>query len=215
MESNLTMDINRRGLLVLGAASLALAACSNVIGPPGAGQIYVLRPQLPSHTGGEKVAWALAVALPEAPRNLESDRIVVSRSANTADFFAAANWPDRLTDLVQTSVIDAFKASGTVDVVIPDTESLSTDYILKIQIRDFEAVYTQPDGPPKAVVALDAILVARHSRNLAAQHSIRQEAQASQNSVDAAVGAMDAAFGAALQDLVTWAVSAVPRRRPK
>lgn len=215
MESDLPIGTSRRAMLALGAASVVLAACSNVIGPPEAGQLYVLRPALPARSGGQKVAWALSVALPEAPRNLEGDRIAVSRSANTADFFAGAVWSDRLTDLVQSSVIDAFEASGLIDVVVRDTEGLSSDYILKLQIRDFEATYPQPDGPPTAVVALDVMLVDRHNRGLNGQHTVRKEAQATQNSVEAAVQAMDQAFGSALQDIVSWTLSSAPHHRSK
>ena len=37
-----------RRLFLLGASALVLSACSNVIGPPDAPQIYVLRPVVPA-----------------------------------------------------------------------------------------------------------------------------------------------------------------------
>jgi len=207
--------LNRRAILVVGATSLAVSACTgNLFGPPDAPQRYVLRPTLPSPDPGPKVPWALAIDLPEATQNLDSDRIAISRSANTQDYFANAAWPDQLPALLQGSLVRAFEASGRIDQVVRDTEGVRTDYLLKIDIRDFEARYDQPDAAPTAVVAFQAILVDLKDRSLAAHLSVRKETAAAQNSVDASVEAMDRALGTALADIVRWTLNTMPPPLP-
>jgi len=209
MRSRHGIAMDRRLLLVLGSTSFALSACGvdKLLGPPAAPQLYVLKPVMPASDPGPKVAWALAIDLPEAPQNLDSDRIAISRSANTQDYFANAAWPDQLPAMIQGSLVSAFEASGRIDQVVRDTEGVRTDYLLKIDVRDFEARYDQPDGAPTAVVAFQAILVDLKDRNLAAHLLVRKESAATQNSVDASVEAMDRALGAALADIVHWTLA--------
>jgi len=211
MRNDRSVALNRRSLLATGAAGLLLSACGDIIGPPAAPQIYVLRPVLPPLPPGPKVDWALAIDLPETVENLNSDRLAISRTANTQDYFANAAWTDKLPPLVQATVITAFEASGRIDQVVRDTDGVRTDYLLKIDIRDFEARYDQPDAAPTAQLSFAVSLVDRSDRNLAARLSVKQEAAATQNRVEAYVEAMDHALGTALVDIVRWALSAVPQ----
>ncbi|HZQ41395.1 MAG TPA: hypothetical protein VFA87_11390, partial [Rhizomicrobium sp.] len=74
-----------RRFFLIGTASLALAACGNLLGPPPASQIYVLRPRPPAQ-GGEKVTWALAVDKPDASDALDTERIALSKSDTQLDY---------------------------------------------------------------------------------------------------------------------------------
>jgi cholesterol transport system auxiliary component len=207
MENN---ALNRRSFFLLSASAIALSACSDIVGPPPASKIYVLKPAAPGAVSGAHVAWSLAVAVPQAPHNLDTDRLVISRTADTADYYADAVWQDRLPAIVQNALVDAFEASGRIDTVVRDSEGVVSDYILKVDIDDFIARYDTPDGAPTAVVALEAMLVERTTRTLIAHMNVKKEAPAGQNSVDAAVQAEDSALGAALGDIVRWALDAVP-----
>lgn len=216
MGSKHGIAMNRRLLLVVGSTSIALSACGvdKLLGPPAAPQLYILKPVMPAGDPGPKVAWALAIDLPEAPQNLDSDRIAISRSANTEDYFANASWPDQLPAMIQGSLVSAFEASGRIDQVVRDTDGVRTDYLLKVDIRDFEARYDQPDGPPTAMIVLQTVIVDRRDRNLTSHLLVRKESVATQNSVDAAVEAMDRALGAALGDIVHWTLSTLPAAFP-
>src|SRR5215469_6942322 len=94
--------LDRRALL-LGGVAVVVAGCGNIIGPPDASQFYKLEPELPGSSGGHGVGWSLAVMLPDTTDALDSNRIAISRSPQTLDYFADAVWPDRLTELVQMS----------------------------------------------------------------------------------------------------------------
>jgi cholesterol transport system auxiliary component len=214
MENERILTPNRRSLLVLAGASLTLAACGDIIGPPPASKIYILHPPPASQIAGPHVAWALSVGTPDSEQFLETNRIAISRSSDTADYYADAVWQDSLPSIVQGVLVDGFEASGAIDQVARDEEGARTDYLLKTNIRQFEARYDTADGAPTAVVAIDAILIRRHDRELAAHLSVRQQAQTSANSIEQAVQGLDQAMGAARDQIVRWALTAVSRTKP-
>ena len=144
-----------RRLFLIGASSLVLAACGNILGPPAASQIYVLRPAPPAQ-GGDKISWALSIDKPDASDSLDIERIALTKSDTQLDYYANAVWPDRLPNLVQTSLLAGFEATGRIESVAREEDSLHADYNLTTDIRDFEARYATPDGVPTATVTIIA-----------------------------------------------------------
>ena len=201
----------RHMVAVIAAATLSLSACGvdKLIGPPEAPQIYVLR-LAAGDIQGPHVSWALAVDRPDAANDLDTDRITISRSANTQDYYANAVWPDKLPSVVQNLLVQSFEKSGRIDQVATYAAGVHTDYILQTDIRTFEAHYAQPDGVPTAVVAIQARLISRDDHSIVARTLVEEQAAATQNSVDAAVDAFDRALGNATTRLVNWTLAAVP-----
>lgn len=201
--SDATIIRPTRRILLLGATSLALSACSGIIGPTGNNQIYVLKPEL-QKLPGPSVSWGLAIDRPDAPQTLDSNRISISRSLTTMDYYADAVWTDRLTDLIRDLSVQAFEASGRIPNVAADSVGAHSDYELQMDVRNFEARYDTPDGAPTAVVRIHAKLVSKLRQHIMGDFETAHEAQASVNSIDAAVLALDQAFGAVLAALVEW-----------
>jgi cholesterol transport system auxiliary component len=81
------------------------------------------------------------VGAPDAPASLDTERIALSRTPNTMDYFANAAWSDRVPVLVQRLLIQTFDASNRIVAVDRDTTGLENDYVLQTEIRDFEARY--------------------------------------------------------------------------
>lgn len=212
MKNELSPGINRRTLLLMGAASLPLAGCnvSGLIGPPPASQIYLLHPAALPALDGPKVAWGLSIAEPRAPGILDTDRIAIRRSADTEDYYANAVWQDSLPDIVEGVLVSGFEESGRIDQIARDTEGVRTDYVLKVDIRNFEARYDQPNGAPTAVVTFEANLIDGASRRLVAHRTAHVEETASANTIPAAVEALNRALGGAVADVVKWTLAAVP-----
>ena len=204
-------SIDRRLFLVTGSA-LTLSACGNLLGPGEAPQIYTLRPTLPALPQGAPVSWALAVAIPDASASLDTQRIALTRSGTTMDYYANAAWPDALTVLVQTALLSAFQDSGRI--AAREQDAIHADYTLVTDIRDFTAHYDDPDGALRATVTIVAQMTAAHGRKVVASLTATQSVRrAAANSVDAAVQAFDAAFGAAIAQIVPWALALPPPTR--
>lgn len=198
-----------RRILLVGGASLALSACSGIIGPQGDSKIYVLKPDV-AKSAGPAVSWRLAISHPDAPQNLDTNRISISRTATTMDYYADAVWTDRLTDVVEQWLVTAFENSGRISSVAAESVGSHADYDLDVFISDFEARYDTPDGAPVAVVRIHAKLLAKQRQNILDDYETAHEAMASANSIDAAVLAFDQAFAAALGDIVDWTLKTAP-----
>ena len=201
--------ISRR-LLLAGAPGLALASCSGLLGPSEAPKLYMLKPKLAVGEAGAKVRWALSIASPDANAGLDSERIAIMRPPASLDYYADAAWSDRLPVLLQDALVEAFEVNGRVDAVSRDTNGAHADYILAVDVRDFEARYDQPDGAPTAVVRLGVKLLSALKRDIVARFDAAEEVPATRNSVDAAVEALDTALANALTKIVPWALDAGP-----
>lgn len=195
--------LHRRALFAA-AGGLALAGCSDIIGPPPSPKLYVLRPATPRDLPGGKVAWALSIDLPDASAGLDSERIAILMPPSGMDYYAGCAWPDRLPTLVQSALLEAFEASGRIDAVAREAQGAKADYILSTDLRDFEAKLDQGQGAPLAVVRMGARLVKSRSREIAGYTSLSRDVRASANTVEAAVEALDTAFAGVLAQLVPW-----------
>ncbi len=201
-------SIDRRALLASTASVFVLSACSNLIGPPDAAPIYVLDPANPEHSGGRPVPWQLAVVLPEASNTLDSTRIALLQPSGQLDFFAGANWQDRLPFLVQSALVEAFEAGGRTPGVGRDSEGIKTDYLLLTDIREFEARYAVADTAPMAQVRIEAKLVNARTRMIVQSVDAHSEIQAGQNSVASVVAALNQALADVQSQIVDWALNA-------
>jgi cholesterol transport system auxiliary component len=205
-----TIILPRRALL-LGGAALALAGCSDLIGPSSAPvQLFALKPSGGAPTAGQKVPWHLSVGIPTATDYLDRSRIALIKSDTSVDYFADSQWTDHLPVLVQEALIEAFENSARINGVAAESDGFKADYVLQTDLRDFEARYDQSDGIPTAVVRIEAKMAPTIGRSIVSSLQASHQVQATQNSVAAAVQAMDAALGQALTDIVNWALSQPP-----
>jgi cholesterol transport system auxiliary component len=201
--------INRRFVLA-GGSALVLTGCGDLLGPPPALQLYMLKPPAGPTTAGPTVSWQLAIGLPLASEHLDSARIAISRNDTMADFYAESAWTDHLPILVQNAMLEAFENSGRIPAVSADGEGFHADYILQTELREFQARYDAPDGPPTAVVRIEAKLAPSLGRQIVQSLPATHEVKAAENSVGAAVRALDEAFANVLSQIVNWTLAAPP-----
>ena len=181
-----------------------LAGCGGLLSSPPKRQLYRVNPTLAFAAGLPHVAAQLLVASPTAPAGLDTERIALSRAPLSLDYFADAQWADRMPFLIQTALVQGFEKSAAIPAVAPDNGSLSADFVLETSIRDFEAIYDASGGPPRVSVALDVKLVRMPARRIVAQISVSREAKATDNAVPEIVAAFDSALGGAVTEIVTW-----------
>jgi cholesterol transport system auxiliary component len=202
-------NIQRR-LFLIGASALTLSACGggNLIGPPDAGTLYVVQPKFPpAPAGAAKVDWALAVMRPDMPGGLDTDRIALMQADGSMDYYAKATYPDRLPAIIQQAVLDGFDASGRIDSATPEQAALHADYNLFVEVKDFAAHYSQPDGIPGVTVSITAKMTTAHGRVVVASLPVVQTGTASANSAGATVQALGQALETAVTQIVTWALT--------
>jgi cholesterol transport system auxiliary component len=197
-----------RRLFLIGASSLALSACGkDLLGPPEPGAIYPVNPAFPAGQG-QKVGWDLSIMRPDVAGGLDNDRIALIQPAGNLDFYASATYPAPLPALIQQALLDGFEASGRIDAVASEQATLHADYNLVTAVKDFSAHYSQQDGIPNVTVSITVKLVTAHGRIIVSNLSVNKSGAASANSAAAAAQALQQALGAAVTDIVAWALSA-------
>lgn len=197
-------------ILILFLATLlvpVLAGCGGLLTDPPKRELYRVSPKFTFPAGLPHVAAQLLVATPTAPAGLDTERIALSRSPVSLDYFADAQWADRTPYLIQTALVDGFETSGAIPAVGPDRGGLRADFVLETAIGDFAAIYDSPNGAPRISVRLTAKLVRMPERKIVAQLPVSREANAAANAVPDVVRAFDAALGAAIEEIVTWTVT--------
>jgi cholesterol transport system auxiliary component len=208
----------RRAARAIGQAALlpvllpALAACAVEL--PGSGapaRIYVLTPKSTFPEDIPFADWQLLVEAPTAPAGISSSRIALRRQLLELNYFARAAWTDSAPAMLQTLMIETFENTGKIVSVGRQVIGLRADFILKTDLREFQAEYMDekmqplPDGaPPYVRVRLNAKLVAMPRREIVASETWEYRVQAESTEMDAIIHAFDAAYGSILKRMVTW-----------
>src|SRR4051812_29752381 len=121
MSHTISLLLTRRQMMLASTAPL-LAACGGIqlLPTPMQPQLYLLRPDIAAPMG-MPVRWRLSVGTPDASASLDTERIALSRSATTMDYFANAAWTDRVPAMVQRLLVQTFDASNRIIAVDRDT----------------------------------------------------------------------------------------------
>lgn len=204
MKPILSRAMVSRRVLLQGAGAVALTGCSNLIGPPPAPQIYVLRPSFGPVTAAPNVSWQLVIGVPNAPESLDTERIALERAPNSMDYYANSQWADRVPVLVESLLVEAFEKSGRINAVGRESAGIRPDYILEADIRDFTAHYVVLDTPPRVRTSMGAKLVAALSREVIGTVQFEDEAQAAANTMAGITAAFAQASGATISRIVDW-----------
>jgi cholesterol transport system auxiliary component len=197
--------IARRSLA--GAAVLALAGCASLFVANAPGRLYRLT-AVDAYPGGlPQVAAQLLVDLPQAPAGIDTTRIALSRSPLSVDYYADAEWTDRVPALLQTAMLASFENSRAVSAIGPEATGLRADCVLQTEIHHFEAVYDGAGALPVAWVSVTARLVATPRGKIIAQSAFERRVAAAANNVPDVVAAFNSAADGVIRDIVLWTLA--------
>lgn len=199
----------RRTLLAgLGAgAALALTGCADVNFLPGQRQdpnFYRLTPKSTFDTGLPTVSWQLVVETPTANAGLSQLRIALMRNPVQIEYYARANWTDRVPQMLQTLMLESFDNSGHIVSVGRELIGLRADFLLRIEIREFQAEYFHEDPRPHAHIGFSARLIAMPRREIVGNQGFNALVPAEADRIDDIITSFDVALGDVLKDLVGW-----------
>jgi cholesterol transport system auxiliary component len=186
------------------ALALAVAGCATLLGVSPPPHLYRVTPKSTYPPNLPHPPVQLLVDTPLAPAGLDTTRIALSRSAVSIDYFADSEWTDRVPLLVQTALLESFENSRAITAIDRESIGLRADFILKTEIRHFEALYDSSNGPPVVWVAIIARLVNPSGRDIVAQASFERHEPASANEIPQIVLAFDEALGGVMEDIVVW-----------
>jgi ABC-type uncharacterized transport system auxiliary subunit len=198
-------------LLPVLMAAAALPACfSGLNSKLPAPQRYVLQGEITQPPGAVRTDASVEVLRPSAGPGLGGDGIVVLRSGARLDFYSNARWADAAPLELQGLVIDALRTGGRFATVESDSGPFAAQYLLSMNIDNFQVEYRDA-GPPTVQVTLTCALGKRSDRSVivsfTAQGTVRADADRMQ--------AVIAAFGQATSQAMTQiAANIVPPAAP-
>jgi cholesterol transport system auxiliary component len=193
-----------RLLPVLAAAPL-LPACAELLpgqSPPP--RLFVLTPKSTFPDDLPTVDWQLIIEIPQAAAGLDTTRISLQRSAKEHEYYARASWTDRAPTLVQTLMVESFENSGKIIAVGRESLGLRADYVIKSELREFQAMYLDEGLPPEAFIRMGVKLVEMPERSIVGSRTIEARVRAEADTLESIVDAFDDALGKVLKNIVSW-----------
>lgn len=185
------------GLLGLGACQLPVPGQ----GPPPT--LYRLTPKSTFSPDLPTVDWQLLLEVPVADAGLSTTRIALQHSATKLEYYARASWIDTAPMMVQTLLVESFENSQRIVAVGRESVGLRPDFVLKTELREFQAEYFEP-GAPQAHVVINAKLVTMPERVIIGSQSFETLSSADIDGMGAIITAFDNALGRVLKHLVEW-----------
>jgi cholesterol transport system auxiliary component len=211
-------QLNLRVRLAVMAACLAIgpSACVDIpISKEEPPRLYVLTPKSTYPADLKNVNWQLLVDAPNSPAGLNTSRIALQDSPIELRYFSAASWTDFAPRMVQSLIVESFENSGKIISVGREQIGLRSDFLLKTDLREFQAEYEDrlpekttelgPNAtPPWARVRINAKLVKMPQREIIAQRTFENRIRANENKMSDIIDAFDEALGKTLKAVVVW-----------
>lgn len=199
-------NTTRRNLL-LAAAALPLSACGGLIPQAPPSNIYNLSPKTTFPDSLPRVDWQLVVEEPYAAGGLDSHKIAIYTNPYEVKYYAEARWAERAPRMVQTLLVESFENTGKIVAVGRQSVGLRSDFNLKSDLREFQAVLRDGQTSPEVIVVLQVKLIAQPRQQIVASATFERRATAKSAGILNLVEAFDDALGKILRDTVAWAMT--------
>jgi cholesterol transport system auxiliary component len=169
--------------------------------------LYRLTPKSTFGDDLTPVNWQLVVDIPVAPAGINSQRIALMRTPIQVEYYANANWTDRAPLMLQGLIVESFENSGMITSVGRQSVGLRSDFVLLVEMREFQMEYFESGAAPNAHVRINCKLVEMPGRFIIANSSFEAVEPATADTMLAIVDAMDVALGKVLKGIVRWTLT--------
>jgi cholesterol transport system auxiliary component len=128
---------------------------------------YVLAPAPAAAKATESAASLvdLSIGSPDVAPGLDTQRIAVLRGREL-DYYRAAQWGARTAQMIQTLLVASLQDQRIFRSVTPEQARVSGEYLLDLEVRDFQAEYSNDQALPTVRVGLVGRLIRVTDRQL-------------------------------------------------
>lgn len=184
--------------------ALLLAGCGVLPGKTETTVAYSPSVGIPKNAQWPAADWQLVVAKPVTEVMLSGSRIAVRPHGGAElQVLAGARWSDTVPELLQTLIVRAFEDSGRILGVGRQASGVRADFTLTLDLRAFEAVYSER-GAPTARVTFNAKLLGGPGNRVVASRTFRANEPAGGREATDVVPAFDRALESTIGELVGW-----------
>ncbi|MGH8236710.1 MAG: ABC-type transport auxiliary lipoprotein family protein [Steroidobacteraceae bacterium] len=197
----------RRAVLV--ATVLACGGCGSLLETDlPASTSYVLAPAPAASAGVARSDADLSIGRPDLAPGLDTERIAVLKGRQL-DYYRGAQWSGRATELVQTLMVDSFEDQQLFRSVTSEQTRVSSEYVLDVSVRDFQAEYANDSDAPTAHVTIVGRLIRVTDRQLVETFAATAQSKASDNRLSAVAAAFETAAHKVVLELAQKTAAAI------
>ena len=149
----------------------------------------------------------ILVPTPAALKALDSENIVNHDAPGSITYLKGAQWGDRLTNLVQARLVQAFENSNAVGGVGRPGDGLAINYQVQAELRDFGI--NASSSPQTAKIELAVRVLNDKTGEVRATRVFTSSAPVSGAGNKAYIRALDAGFSDVTRQIVAWVVSVI------
>lgn len=160
----------------------------------------------PEVTSSRKQGRQILIAAPSALKALDGENVVVRSGPNSISFLKGAQWADRLPNIVQSRLVQAFESTGRLGGVGRPGDGLAIDYQVISNIRTFNI---DASSGETAIVEIAVKILNDKNGTVRASRVFRSAAPVSGAGNASYIAALDGAFDDATSDIVTWTLSVI------
>lgn len=201
--------------MVAAVAALSCAACTSSLfdsDMPVPSAYVIASAPAGALTGAPTTPVDVSIGRPDFAPGLDTDRIAVLKGRNL-DYFRGVRWGGRTVEVVQSMLVATMNDQKLFRSVTADQSRVANDYTLDIEVRNFEADYTQ-GAIPEAHVNMIGRLIRVADRKLVATVSSDARQRASEDRMSAVAAAFESAAQKVSLDLAKQTATAVADDQP-
>jgi cholesterol transport system auxiliary component len=169
---------------------------------------YVIGPAPASSAGSTRLDADLSIGRPDLAPGLDTERIAVLKGRQL-DYYRGAQWGGRSVEVIQTLLVDSFADQGLFRSVTAEQSRVSSEYVLDVSVRDFQAEYASDGAAPTAHVTIFGRLIRVVDRQLVDTFSATAQSRASQNRMEAVAAAFETAAHKVVLELAQKTAAAI------
>lgn len=149
------------------------------------------------------VKWQLIIEDPSCDGRLNTDRIIVQAPSAEITHVAGARWVDRLPTLIEQLLLNLFEDSGQIKGVGNSLDGLDADYVLLIDIRDFEL---KVQNTKEVCVRIFAKIMRLKDREIIGAKTFKRTILIPQDSFKDVIEAFLSAVNTVGKEIVIWSL---------
>lgn len=174
---------------------------------------YVLRPVQSAAASVSHTAVDVTIDRPVTAPGLDTDRIGVLRG-HQLDYYRAVKWGSPAPEIVQALFVDSLEDQHVFRSVTREQSRVASDYVLDVQLRDFQSEYTEGSSIPTIHVSAVVRVVRVPDRKLVATVTADSKVQAGEDRMGAVAATFEKASNAVALDVLNQIAAAIAADAP-
>jgi cholesterol transport system auxiliary component len=183
--------------MVVGASVVFVASCGGSLFEsdlPAATRYVIATPPPATSTNSSAASQVdLAIGRPDVAPGLDTDRIAVIRG-HELDYYRGALWRGTVLDTVQAYLVTTLQGQKLFRSVASEQARVGGQYLLDVEVRDFQAEYAGGAATPTAHVSVTGRIIRIRDRQLIETIDSAATKQAAENRLTAVASAFETAM---------------------